>query len=365
MKEKILKYLIYVSGLICLCVFLSLRVLPLYNAVLTEKMHPEYFEFTKYGEQYYKSYIKHFREDLPTPIDKYRLSKRNAKLSEANIIAFGDSFFDFSRQKTVPERLHDSLNVKVHTVRGYYPFDYLHDRDYATEETKIIIYEVIERDIHARFFEPQKFNKTWNDGKDYNNLQRKTIFIRKNIFVENAEELYSVLLKGSVFTSGIYSWMATVKFNLFKYIPPATSLYSLTAFDFPVLFWGMTVNDENTSFYYDHSDSLINTYCDNMIFMARNLKELYNLDMVFLAIPNKYTMWHKKINPKDEYDNFLPRLYKEMDKRNIQHVDIYHDFLKSDTILYYGTDSHWNKNGVDIAVENILEHFRKNKVKIN
>jgi len=359
MKEKIIKYLIYISGAICLFAFLSLRILPLYNAVMVENMHPEYFEFTNYGEQYYKSYIKYFRDDLPTPIDKYRLSDRNPKLNDADIIAFGDSFFDFSRQKTVPERLHDSLNVKVHTIRGYYPLDHLHDRDYTTEDTKTIIYEVIERDIHDRFFEPQKLNDTWNDGRDYSYIQSKYLFIRKNIFQENTEELYSVLLKGSFLTSEIYSWIATLKFDLFKYIPPATSLYNFTAFDFPVLFWGMTVNDENTSFYHEHTDELIDTYCDNIIDISKKLKNIYNLDMVFLPIPNKYTIWHKKINPEDEYDNFLPRLYREMDNRNIPYVDIYHDFKKSDSILYYGTDSHWNKNGIDIAVKNLLEHLRK------
>lgn len=359
MKEKILKYMIYISGAICLYAFLSLRILPLYNAVMVENMHPEYFEFTNYGEQYYKSYIKYFRENLPTPVDKYRLSDRNPKLVDADIIAFGDSFFDFSRQKTVPERLHDSMKVKVHTVRGYYPLDHLHDRSYTTKDTKTIIYEVIERDIHTRFFEPQKLNETWNDGRKYSKIQSKYLFIRKNIFQENTEEVYSVLLKGSFLTSEIYSWIATLKFDLFKYIPPATSLYNFTAFDFPVLFWGMTVNEENTSFYYDHTDELIDLYCDNIIDLSKKLKDNYNLDMVFLPIPNKYTIWYNKINPEDEYDNFLPRLYQEMDNRNIPYVNIYNDFKKSDAILYYGTDSHWNKNGVDIAVENLLEHLRK------
>jgi hypothetical protein len=181
--------------------------------------------------------------------------------------------------------------------------------------------------------------------------------IRDNIFLKNSEELYTVLLRDSYFTTAIYSGISTFKFDAFSYMPAVTATYSLTAFDFPVLFWGEVTGDSTTSFYYDHTDRLISLYCDNIVDLSMKLKEKYNLDMIFCPVPNKYTMWYKKIDPDAEYDNFLPRLYKELEKRNFPYVDMYHDFLNADTILYYGTDSHWNKKGVDLAVENILEQL--------
>jgi hypothetical protein len=55
------------------------------------------------------------------------------------------------------------------------------------------------------------------------------------------------------------------------------------------------------------------------------------------------------------YNNFLPRLYKELDKRHVRYVNLYHEFISSTDILYYGTDTHWNKKGVDRALELTLE----------
>ena len=66
------------------------------NSILSEKMDPETREFNKYGDLYYNNYISHFKQDFPAPLRKYRLSEKNPALNEADILTFGDSFFDFS-----------------------------------------------------------------------------------------------------------------------------------------------------------------------------------------------------------------------------------------------------------------------------
>jgi len=72
-------------------------------------------------------------------------------------------------------------------------------------------------------------------------------------------------------------------------------------------------------------------------------------------------MYYHKVRPEDTYDEFLPRLYDELEKTGITHVNIYNDFIKSEEPLYYGTDTHWNKNGVDITIERLLELFQQKK----
>ncbi len=355
MNERLLKYLIYIAGAVCLYAFLAVRILPMFNAALVENRSPEYFEFTKYGEQYYSNYIKHFREVLPYPKYKYRLSDRNPNLDEADLIAFGDSFFDFNRQETVAERLHDSLGVAVHAVRAWYPLDYLHSHNYQKGERKTIIFQVVERNLHDRFIEPHDLNWKGNDYMDVSKLSLPRR-IKHWIFDVQSEQLYSILLSESYLTRDIYSTIATVKFDLFDYMAPRTPVYSLdNRYNVPFLFYDITVNDAPTGFYFPHSNDLIRTYCDNLVDLKRQLKERYNLDLLFMPVPNKYTMYYKIIHPEDTYNNFLPRFYSELDRRQINYVNLYDPFLAADTLLYYGTDSHWNKNGVDIAVEKLLK----------
>jgi len=363
MNEKLLKYLIYIAGILCLYAFVAVRALPLFNLALTENRHPDYFEFTKYGELYYFSGIKHFREDLPFPSHKYRLSEENAPIEDAKIIAFGDSFFDINRQKTVAERLHDTLHTEVHAIDAWYPLGYLNNINYKKDGEKIIIFEIVERNIHFRFKEPHSSTYTLKPVNKTRVFKKYTTALKKLVFPENDEELYSVLLKESYLTQYFYTEIATFKFDAFGYMTSRTPVYDLENFKTPMLFYDLTVNDNYTSFYFEHTDEMISNYAKNIKDLADRLKSKYNLDMIFLPIPNKYTLYYKKINPKDEYDNLLPRLYREMDKRNIDYVNIYDDFKKSDKQLYYGTDTHWNKYGVDIAVERLLEHLAENKSK--
>ncbi|MCD4696813.1 MAG: hypothetical protein K8S16_11300, partial [Bacteroidales bacterium] len=209
MNEKLLKYLIYLAGIICLYAFISVRVLPMFNTVLVEDRHPDYFEFTKYGELYYFSQINHFKEILPAPEYKFRLSEKNASLEDADIIAFGDSFFDINRQKTVADRLQDSLGVKVHAANAWFPLDYLEDNFYQKGKEKTIIFQIVERNIHFRFRGPHKIPVVQN-SKQGKGIGAKVAEIKNKIFLKNSEELYNVLLKESYLTNYTYSNIATV-----------------------------------------------------------------------------------------------------------------------------------------------------------
>ena len=365
MNEKFLKYIVYISGIVCLYAFMAVRILPMYNIALVENRLPEYFEFTKYGEQYYSGYIRHFREDMPDPVDKYRLSDRNPGLHDSDLIAFGDSFFDFSRQKTVAERLQDTLAKRVHSMVGFnvekdwYPLVYLTENRYQKSEQKFIVYQVVERNIHTRFNEPH--NLVWEGTQQETGGRFASVVkIKDWIFNQKSEELYNVFLKGNYLTTAFYSIIATVKFDLFGYMAAQTPVYSLDKFEVPMLFWDVTVNDATTSFYFEKTDEMIRTYCEHISDLSSKLSDIYNLEMVFLPIPNKFTLYYKEIRPHDQYDNFLPRLYKAMDEYNIKYVNVYDEFIKQDTLLYYGTDSHWNKKGVDITMNLLLEKLKPN-----
>jgi len=354
MSERLLKIIIYLAGAACLFAFIAVRSLPVMNTVLLEKIIPEHWEFTRYGDLYYSGYVSHFKEDLPTPIRKYRYSDKHPEAAEADIFIFGDSFLDFSRQVTLPERLNDALPEKVFYHRFMNPqksnpFCILSEYNISPGEPRIVIYEAVERNI------PFKFDRPYTDSlcvEDSESNKSAVDRLAKKIFTGKDEEMYRQLLKKSVFTSGLYGLSSTLKFDLFGYISAQTPIYKTG--DQPWLFFNKQLDDEPGSFYYNYSMEEIERYCDNIAFLSRQLEEKMNMKLVFLPIPNKYTLYHTVVND-DPYFEFLPLLQAGLKERNVSCVELFEEFQHSDEVLYYGTDTHWNKKGVDIALHKLLE----------
>ena len=361
MSEKALKTLIYIAGIVCLYGFLAIRFEPLFNTILKEKVIPEYWENTRYGELYYFNFIKHFREkDLPPHGPKYRFTEKHPSLEKADIYLFGDSFFDFTRLKTFPEKLGDTLGQRTYYARFDRPLEYLAEKRFENSQEKIILYESAERYIPTRFTEPHPIVLPQDPRTG---VRKMAADIRDKIFLEDTEVLYSTLLMRSYFTTGIYSFISTLKFDVFNYITNQTPRYYLEG-DRPWLFYYDQLNGEPSSFYYQHSQEEIDTYCNNIADLAVKLDENYNLKMVFMAIPSKYTIYHTLLN-NDPYNNFIPRLYAGLEERGIPVIPVYDDFKNSDEILYYGTDTHWNIKGINIALENAVEVLDSLNNKIN
>ena len=359
-KEKILKWLIYLTGIICLYAFIAIRSRPLFNAVLKEKMEPGHWDKTKYGELYYFSQIYHFREkDLPPVKEKYQFSQNQAPIDEAEIYVFGDSYFDIARGTQFPKRIKEETSKKVHYVYKESPLEYFARNNYKNDTPKLLIYGRVERYIPYEFEKPHEAIYNPDNRSEIRNLFAG---IKDKIFYNRTEELYDALMKKSYFTSGIYTIIATVKFVMFRYISNLTPVYFIKD-GIPWLFYHDQVNSENTSFYYKHSQEEIENYCNNVEDLDKKLMKEYNIQLLFLPIPAKYTLYHKFIND-DEYNNFLPRFYDELGKKDVKFIRIFEDYLYSDEILYYGTDSHWKNKGMDMAVDKIME-FLKNDSALN
>lgn len=328
--------------------------------IMTEKMVPDYWDKTKYGELYYFNHIKHFKEKLPPAKTKFQFKEKHSSLNNSDIIAFGDSYFDFSRNKQFPERLHDELGVNVHFRKGDDILAYLEKNNYNNTEPAVLIYERTERWI------PLMLDKQPTDDYHVDNRSdfRKTIAnVRNKIFYDQSEILYDALLRRSVFTGKIYETIATLKFDLFNYISPYTPKYYLKD-TIPWLFYYDQVNEEPTSFYYQHSDKEIINICNNIDYLSNTLWEKYNIRLVFLPLPAKYTLYHDMIN-NHEYNNFIPRLYDCLEDKNILHVKVYEEYMNADQLIFYGTDEHWTEHGVKIAFNKTLDVLRNDSIASN
>ena len=355
MKEKHLRIIIYLTGLVCLYAFLAVRIFPLMNAILNEKMDQETQDFNKYGDLYYFSCISEFKEDLPPKVRKYRYSEDNPDISVADVLTYGDSFFDVIFTKSIPERLADTLNSRVYSYVTYdptqaNPFCLLNLNEYQPAgNQKYFIYETVERNIPVRFSDEFDLNCTQSEQSAYSRIYSGLL---RMIFRQNSENLYKVILKQSYLTHKAFSAVATLKFKLFGYISPLTSKYKTG--EKPWLFYEREYISDPGGFYYQYSEKEIKLYADNIARLRDELLEHYNLRLVFMPIPNKYTLYHKFIND-DPYNQFLPRLFEELDSRQIEYVDVYHPFKNDTDTLYYGTDTHWNNEGISVALTLLME----------
>lgn len=358
MNEKVLKILIFISGFICLVAFISLRSLNLYNSLLVEDVVPHYWDKTKYGELYYFSHIRHFREEgLPPAQQKMEYSEGHPSINDAEIITFGDSFFEFSRHKQFSQRLGEDFGKKAFYINSDFPLQILAENDYNDTTPKLMIFERVERYIPIAFEnrptseidkepEPKGIAKTLKNLKD-------------NIFLDRSELLLDAMLKRSYLTTYVYSIIATIKFDLFGYITDKTPAYKVAG-DQSWLFYHDQVNEEKTSFYYDFTNDEIENICDNMEALSDSLKDKYNIHLVYLPLPAKYTLYHNIIN-NDKYNEFLPRLYHCLDNRDVNFVKVYNEFKNSSDTLYYRTDSHWNQKGIDIAYKKTTNYILNNQ----
>jgi hypothetical protein len=80
--------------------------------------------------------------------------------------------------------------------------------------------------------------------------------------------------------------------------------------------------------------------------------------MIFMIIPSKYTIYHNVVGMDDAaYGQFIPRMYTELRQRGIPVVDFYDEMMaqRFDKLLYYGTDTHWTEDGLQIALGESLD----------
>lgn len=360
MKERILKISMAVAFVLCSYVFISIRLTSpaMFNLLLAEPAIPEHEDFTTYGENYYNAgLIRYFREDLPQASYKFRLSDKNHPPQKADILIFGDSHMDFSRQTTFPERLADSLGINVFFNRMENPhrgnaLAFLNDAGYKAGKRKIVFYESSERYVIDRSInEYQDIGITSN----YNPLVEGLRTVRQKIFNAASDNLYNTFLKKSYLTTDLYSAITTKKFEWFKYINGQVKDYVIDPKNGSWAFHREQVDFFNRT---DISDSLITHCALNIKKMQDKFSENYNLDLIYMILPEKYAMYNLK-NKGSDYHQFTPRMQREFDRLGIKYIDLYDDFANSQNILYYKTDTHWNKLGVDIAINNTLNLLKE------
>lgn len=79
------------------------------------------------------------------------------------------------------------------------------------------------------------------------------------------------------------------------------------------------------------------------------------IEFIVMPIPNKETIYARNL-PEFlsiywNYTDYLNQLFFELDKRQIKTIKLYESFKREKELLFQLDDTHWNKKGVQVAVD--------------
>jgi len=344
-KDKILLYSIYLMGIISLMIFIVTKSETLMD-IATAGMFSD-------GDLYRFAKIYSFKTNLP-PQECKDDNPTDIDPDTSSIIVIGDSFMETCRgHKRFPVQISERLAKPICSVyAGWTPeyFDpvyYCWKNHLDREKKRIVLLERVERYILSSYGTEQ--DEDTASFQDNENTSTENVWsVQKRRWFTEAEKNYEVFLTSSDYTTPLIELWNTFRFTALKQISSETPVYSLNP---PFLFEAEEVSrDEVTSFYYHHTDSLIAQIADNIAVQRDTLLANYNAELVFMPVPNPYTLYHAFIN-NDSYDDYLPRLCAELEKRGVRTIQLYQKFREAENILYFPTDTHWNAEGAKIAVD--------------
>ena len=342
MKDKTTKIVLYVSGLLALFVFIIVRFDNSPKFLITPALY-ESESNSIYGDLYNMNFVDYFKIPIHKGTIKFSQKGNINELDSSKVILFGDSFFYRTASTSLfHERLQNLINLKTYFSEADEPLKELAKLGVNTSKKRLLVFEIVERRVAEFFISEHK-------------LEDNAGFIKslKGSFFNSVETKYNYLLQKSILTNYFYENIISLKFNCFKYISDLTPVYSLNP---PWLFYYKDVNDKPTSFYYNFSQKEIELICEKILDFGNKIKEKYNMELVIVPIPNKYSIYHKLIN-NDAYNNFLPLLYSGLNKVKVPCIELYQDFITSEKTLYYSTDTHWNDEGEKIALQKLSQYI--------
>lgn len=347
-----LLYIMYAAGIAASCIFVVTKNETLMEAA-TAGMYDD-------GDLYRFAKVIHFKTELPPQ----QPDEQDADAMDADtveLIVIGDSFLESCRgHRPFPAMLSDRLQEPVYPVLAGYATEYFDPVYFCRklgldpERRRIIILERVERYVVSTY-STMVDTSTAGPGQEAE-PERETWWktARRRWFTE-AQKNHEVFLTSSDYTTPIVELWNTFRFVTLGQISEETPVYSL---DPPFLFEREeSVPGPVTSFYYPHTDSLIDAIAGVIGEMSAILRTRYNAELVFMPIPGSYTLYHRFTNA-DPYDGFIPRLCEAVERQGTRTIPLYRTFKDSPEIVYLPTDTHWNATGAGLAVDQAVRVLR-------
>lgn len=290
------------------------------------------------GDLYRLSEVDRFREEIPV-----KPQRPTATLDEADILTLGDSFFNSNLESDLfASELAARIGRKVHNLQSAtffepqsYPLSFLESIGYRGDKRRIMILESVERSVLDR-------GETYNmsSGSSGNAVNALAFKLLKNNDVE-------YFFKNNVIVHPFAKWLKNVRFDYFRIIDKAVGAYSENP---DMLFYQRDIDFGNLK----KTDSMLDATADSIAQLSRKLKERYNIDMIYVVIPNKYSVYHGLVRNGYSYDGFIPKLSQKLTARGVKNIDGYSLYSRYNRpempLLYYSTDTHYTPLGKSLLI---------------
>jgi hypothetical protein len=307
------------------------------------------------GDLYNKCLIDAFRGRIERR--EFGEAREDGTLESADAILIGDSFATTALDSdALPAELEKKAGLRVFTVLDSLAIDsplaFLEKARYGKGARKPLLLVTAERSSLGRAATYARAYAAPGPGRFLRSLYaafKDAAFIREDttyFFTHNR------------FVFPAYKWLKNVRFALFREIDDANvPFYSL---DPPMLFYRDEV-DFNRA---EKTAARIDAAAASVARLARELKARHNLELVYVVVPNKYSIYHDVLGAGHGYDGFLPALFRRLESAGVPTVDLYARYRAyreggAPGLLYYPSDTHWTPLGKSLLVEECLNWFRK------
>jgi hypothetical protein len=280
--------------------------------------------------------------------------QNNNSLADSQILLFGDSFFRVNfESQPLPIVLEKVLGMKTFFPAGNVGvLNYLQDNNYQNKEAKIAVVEVVERNINS--FDPADVPDSVSQGVSGGPVFHSQL---TNFVFGQADTEY--FIKNNYFIKPLRLWFKQLAYKYFGDIN--SSLIGLYSRRPPMLFYADDINFNSDA--NNVSSKHVYRLAEQIAKLKQELQEKYGLQMIFVVVPNKYSIYHDDVNGDPGYNNFIPLLQDELKKQKVDYVDLYGEFnaiheKDSQYLLYYPSDTHYTTAGKMILVNDLAKKIK-------
>jgi hypothetical protein len=109
------------------------------------------------------------------------------------------------------------------------------------------------------------------------------------------------------------------------------------------------------------SERILDSMATILSEFSQRLKQAYNIDLVYVVIPNKYSIYNDFIRPYF-YDNYIAQVSEKLRAKGVPFIDLYSVYMNYSTddsrLLYFPNDTHFTPFGKRLLVEAAIKELR-------
>ena len=325
-------------------------------------LYQEYPEGFAAGDLFDFSLLEDFK-------GKFRLIKgeTNGQLETADVITFGDSFFDCDSDsplfaKELEERLglpiynrstlmHTDVDVDVN------PMAFLKSMNYRKGKRRILILEHVERHSMVNIFALDSSPMEDVDKEDeiltFHSLNDWVV--KHLIVLNNGNKDFDYYFRRNILTYPLTKWIANFRFKFLGEFDSNIGNYSLSH---RMLFYS-----GDLGFNYAHkSERILDLMATILSEFSQKLKQAYNIDLVYVVIPNKYSIYNDFVRPYF-YDNYITQISEKLRAKGVPFIDLYSVYMNyrstdDSRLLYFPSDTHFTPFGKGLLVEAAIKELK-------